>query len=141
MEEISIHTTRKNEIIDITAKVEGVVSASHIKEGICLVYAPHSTAAVLVMELDGKVENDVLRSLLHIVPNAAEYEHSHGPEFGVSGGASHGASHVKSALFGPSQSIPIAKGKLALGTWQSIAFCELDGPREDRRVFVQVVGR
>ncbi len=134
MEEIRISTTERNEILDITPKVAEAVISSGIKEGICLVYAPHATAAILIMEADGAVENDVLRSLSAIVPNSAKYEHSHGP-------AGHGASHVKSAVLGPSKAIPVSEGRLQLGTWQSIVFCELEGPRSDRKVLVQVVGR
>ena len=135
MHEIIISSTEKNEIIDITAKVEELVSATNVKEGICLVYAPHATATVMVMEADGAVEQDVLSSLSGIVPKNREYVHQHGSE------PSHGAAHVKSSLFSPSQSIPISSGKLQLGTWQSIVFCEFDGPRAKRRVLVQVVGR
>jgi len=134
MKEIHVPTTRKSEIIDITDKVEAVVTDSRVKEGICVVYAPHATASVLVMEADGAVENDVLASLSSLVPKTAKYEHQYGEP-------GHGAAHVKSALFGPSQSIPVAKGQLQLGTWQRMVFCELDGPRSDRKVFVQVVGK
>ena len=114
--------------------MERVVSSSGVKEGLCLVYAPHTTASILIMEADGRVEKDVLNSLSHLVPNNISYSHSHGSE-------GHGASHVKSSLFGPSEVIPIAKGRLCLGTWQRITFCELDGPRSDRKAYVQVVGR
>ncbi|MBN2454845.1 YjbQ family protein [Candidatus Woesearchaeota archaeon] len=133
MEEISISTGARREIIDITSEVEAIVAKSGVKEGICVVYAPHATAAILIMEADGLVEKDVLSSLSNLVPNDDRYEHSHGSE-------GHGASHVKSSLFSPSESIPVSKGKLRLGTWQSIAFCELDGPRSDRKALIQVIG-
>lgn len=134
MKEIRLSTTRKSEIIDITAKVEEVVANSGVKEGICLIFAPHATAAILLMEADGAVEKDVLNSLSDIVPKDAEYAHHHGSDSG------HGAAHVKSAILGPSKAVPVIGGKLQLGIWQSIAFCELDGPRSDRKVLVQVVG-
>lgn len=135
MKEISLSTTKKDEIIDITAKVEEVVANSGVKECICLIFAPHATAAILLMEADGAVEKDILNSLSNIVPKDAKYAHRYGPD------PDHGAAHVKSAILGPSKAVPVVKGRLQLGTWQSIAFCELDGPRSDRKVIAQVVGR
>jgi secondary thiamine-phosphate synthase enzyme len=134
MKEISLSTSKRYEIIDITNKVEKAITDSKVKEGICVVYAPHSTAAILVMETDAAVEKDVLHSLSNLVPKEADYNHNHGPQ-------GHGAAHVESALFGPSKAIPIENGKLQLGTWQSITFCELDGPRSDRKVLIQVVNQ
>jgi secondary thiamine-phosphate synthase enzyme len=133
MHEIRLSTSRKSEIIDITDKVQEIVDKSNVKEGICLVYAPHATAAILLMEADGAVEQDILNSLSHMVPNNVNYRHQHGS-------LGHGASHVKSALLSPSEAIPVQNSKLKLGTWQNIAFCELDGPRSDRKVLVQVIG-
>jgi secondary thiamine-phosphate synthase enzyme len=132
MAEFGVSTSRKNEIIDITDRVSSIVHESGIKEGICLVYAPHATAAILVLETDGLVEKDVLDSLSNMVPNNSVYAHSPG--------SGHGSAHVKSALFGCSKAVPVSKGVLNLGTWQSIALCELDGPRA-RKVIVEVVGR
>jgi secondary thiamine-phosphate synthase enzyme len=132
MGEFVISTSERTELVNITHRVEGLVAASKVKEGICLVYAPHATAAIMVLEMDGTVEKDVLRSLLNIVPNNSEYKHCHGP-------TGHGAAHVKSALFGPSKVIPVHEGRLQLGTWHSIAFCEFDGPRSNRKVVVKVV--
>lgn len=151
MKELHIPPTENNGIVDITDGVASAVAASGVKEGICVVFAPHATAAILVLELDGMVEKDVLGSLSTIVPKNGKYAHNHGTP-------GHGASHVKAALLGPSKSIPVKGGRLQLGTWQSIAqvasatahsraggstcaFCELDGPRSDRKVLVQVVGR
>jgi secondary thiamine-phosphate synthase enzyme len=133
MHEFGVATSRKNEIIDITAEVEAIVRSSPVKEGICLVYAPHATAAILILETDGLVEKDVLNSLSNMVPNDFDYEHSPG--------SGHASSHVKSAILGCSKAVPVSKGTLKLGRWQSIALCELDGPRADRKVFVEVVGR
>ena len=135
MREISLSTSKNTEIVDITTKVEEVVANSGVKEGICLIFAPHATAAILVLEADGAVEHDVLNSLSSIVPKDAKYAHRHGPD------PNHGAAHVKSAILSPSKAVPVVVGKLQLGTWQSICFCELDGPRSDRKVLVQVVGK
>lgn len=135
MNQIRLSSTAKAEIMNITDKVAAIVASSGIKEGVCVISAAHTTAAVVLLEADGLVEKDLLRSLSSIVPNSASYEHQHGPDSG------HGAAHVKSAILGPSKVLPVSSGKLALGAWQSIAFAELDGPRSDRVVFIQVVGR
>ena len=135
MHEIRLSSTRNTEIINITDKVAAAVANSGVKDGICLVFAPHTTAAILVMEADGLVEKDVLNSLSNLVPKTAKYVHSHSSDSG------HGAAHVLSAVLSPSKAVPVVGGKLHLGTWQSIVFCELDGPRSDRRVIVQVVGK
>ncbi|MFH1181578.1 MAG: secondary thiamine-phosphate synthase enzyme YjbQ [Candidatus Woesearchaeota archaeon] len=133
MFEFGVPSSRKNEVIDITERVEALVQSSGVKEGICLIYAPHATAAILIMEADGLVEKDTLNSLSNMVPNSSTYAHSPGSE--------HGSAHVKSALFGCSKAVPVSKGALKLGIWQNICFCELDGPRSDRKVIVEVVGR
>ena len=135
MKEIRLSSTEKTEAINITGEVAAAVAASGVKEGICVVSAAHTTAAVVVLEADGLVEKDLLRSLSAIVPNSASYAHMHGPD------PAHGAAHVKSAILGPTKTIAVSGGKLVLGTWQSIAFVELDGPRSDRKVLVQVVGK
>lgn len=132
MGEFGVSTSKKKEVIDITDRVDAFVQSSGVKEGICLVYAPHATAAILVFEMDGLVEKDVLDSLSNLVPNNSDYAHSPG--------SGHGSSHVKSALFGCSKAVPVSKGALKLGVWQHICFCELDGPRA-RKVIVEVVGR
>ncbi|MBI2145546.1 YjbQ family protein [Candidatus Woesearchaeota archaeon] len=134
MKEISLSSTEKQQIIDITGKVEGIVAKLGVKNGICLVFIPHTTAAVLLLEADGMVEKDVLRSLSNIVPKTASYAHEHGSP-------GHGAAHVLGAILGHSRVIPVEDGKLKLGTWQRVAFCEFDGPRTDRKVRVQVVGK
>lgn len=134
MQEIKLSSTRKTEIVDITAKIEAIVADSGVKEGICLIYAPHATAAILLMEADGAVEKDVLNSLSNLVPKDATYAHLHGSDPG------HGSAHVLSAVLGSSKAVPVVGGRPHLGTWQSICFCELDGPRTGRSVVVQVVG-
>ena len=133
MPEFTISTAKSEEVIDMTERVESIVRKSGVKEGLCLVYVPHTTACVLITEADGAVEQDVLNSLSSIVPKSSKYRHEHGAP-------GHGASHVKAALLGPSKAIPVSEGSLKLGTWQRIVFFELDGPRE-RRIIVELVGK
>lgn len=134
MHEIKVSSTRNTEIIGITDEVAAAVAKSAVNEGICLVFVPHTTASVIIIEADGAVEQDILNSLSNIVPKNTKYVHQYGSE------PAHGAAHVKSAILGSSQAIPVKDGKLQLGTWQSICFCEFDGPRSDRKVYIEVVG-
>jgi len=127
MDTISISTEKKNEVIDITEDVERIVSKSRISEGICLVYVPHSTAAITINEdYDKKVCIDLLDAMNKLIPEGIW---QHDREDG------NGAAHVKSAIIGPSVTIPIKDSKLILGTWQGIMLCEFDGPR-DRKIVV-----
>ncbi len=133
MQEFHIPSTEKEQIMDITETVEAIVGKSGIKEGFCLVYVPHTTASIIVLEADGAVEKDILNSLSAIVPKNKQYNHD-------PSAPGHGASHVKSAFLGPSRLFPVSEGCLKLGTWQHIAICEFDGPRE-RHVIVELVGK
>ena len=123
-----ISSSRRNEMIDITAVVSDAVAGSGISEGVCTVYCPHTTAAVTVNEgADPDVAADILARLEELAPLGARYRHAEG----------NADSHVKAALVGPSVSIPIEGGRPALGTWQRIFFCEFDGPRR-RTVLISV---
>jgi secondary thiamine-phosphate synthase enzyme len=128
MEKISLKTSRRVELIDITATVQAVVSKSKIKEGVCFLFCPHTTAGLTINEnADPSVQQDILNALNKLVPERAGYTHSEG----------NADSHVKSSLFGQSLTIFVEGGQLALGTWQGIYFCEGDGPRQ-REVWVKV---
>jgi secondary thiamine-phosphate synthase enzyme len=128
MEKISLKTSRRVELIDITATVQAVVSKSKIKEGVCFLFCPHTTAGLTINEnADPSVQQDILNALNKLVPEMAGYTHSEG----------NADSHVKSSLFGQSLTIFVEGGQLALGTWQGIYFCEGDGPRQ-REVWVKV---
>jgi secondary thiamine-phosphate synthase enzyme len=130
MNVIEIKSWAKEEFIDLTSKIEEIVSSSKIKCGVCLIYVPHTTAAVTINEnADPDVKADILMALNKLVPNSLPYEHSEG----------NSPAHVKASLVGSSLNIIIEDGRLALGTWQGIFFCEFDGPR-NRRVFVKVLG-
>ena len=129
MKEISLETHSRVEMIDITAAVQKVVREEKIEEGICLVYTPHTTAAITINEnADPDVPRDILAALDRAVPFSANYRHAEG----------NSAAHVKSSMVGASELIIIEKGRLVLGTWQSVFFCEFDGPRT-RKVLVSIV--
>jgi secondary thiamine-phosphate synthase enzyme len=120
MKEISLETHSRIEMIDITAAVQKAIREEKIEEGICLVYTPHTTAAVTINEnADPDVPRDIIAALDRAVPFSADYRHAEG----------NSAAHVKSSLVGASELIIIENGRLVLGTWQSIFFCEFDGPR------------
>ncbi|MDR2245758.1 MAG: secondary thiamine-phosphate synthase enzyme YjbQ [Treponema sp.] len=127
---ISVHTTRKNEWLPISGEVRKIVAASGVGEGICVIFVPHTTAAVTVNEnADPDVPQDVLLALDAISPDRREFRHREG----------NSAAHTKTSLVGPSITLIVTGGALLLGTWQGIWFTEYDGPRT-RRVHVRVLG-
>ncbi len=128
--EISLKTTGRTQFVDITRQVEAVVMQSGVQKGICVVYVPHTTAAVTINEnADPSVKKDIKSMLDKLVPWREEfYEHAEG----------NSAAHIKSTLVGCSETVIIQDGRLLLGTWQGIFFCEFDGPRT-RRVLVKVI--
>jgi secondary thiamine-phosphate synthase enzyme len=129
MKKISLQTRSRFEMIDITAEVQKAVSEDKIESGICLIYTPHTTAAVTINEnADPDVSRDILAALDKAVPLHANYRHMEG----------NSAAHVKSSLVGASELVIIEKGRIVLGTWQSIFFCEFDGPRS-RKVFISII--
>lgn len=129
MDKLHITTRSHAEFIDITQEVKGILEKREIKEGICSVYVPHTTAAVMINEnADPSVRKDIVNELNRLVPWNGPYTHREG----------NAAAHIKSTMVGSSITIPVSGGKLALGTWQGIYFCEFDGPRH-REVFVQII--
>ena len=127
MTEFVVRTTAKRDMIDLTARVAEVVARTGLAEGLCSVYTPHATAAIVVNENDDpNVCVDVLDSLDRLVP-AGIWRHDR-----VDGNA---ASHIQATILGPGETIPVRDGRLQLGTWQAVMLVELDGPRE-RRVLV-----
>src|SRR5215475_15359584 len=129
MTELTIKTTRKRELVDVTLAIEAVVAKSGLDEGLCSVYVAHATAAIIVNENDDpNVCVDLLDALDRLVP-AGIWRHDR-----VDGNA---ASHIQAAMLGPGETIPAQDGRLLLGTWQAVMLVELDGPRE-RRVLVSV---
>ncbi len=129
MAEFTIRTRKKQEMVDITGRVADLVKQSGINEGICLVYVPHATAAVVINEnADPNVCEDILDALVGLIPDG-KWRHDRIDD--------NAAAHIKATLLGPSQTVPVTGGRLRLGTWQSIMLAELDGPRE-REVIVEV---
>ena len=128
MKEIIFSTKKKVEIIDITEEVEKVIP--NIKEGYCLVFAPHATAAILLQENESGLIKDICNKVQDLFYGDI-YLHNK-----IDNNA---AAHIASALIGASKVIPIKDGKLVRGTWQNILFLELDGPRSKRRVVITVI--
>jgi len=128
MGSIEVKTQAREELVDITARIREEIISSGVKEGICIVYVPHTTAGVTINEnADPSVKEDILMTMKKIVPDSLPYRHSEG----------NSPAHVKACLIGSSVNIIIEKGEPSLGTWQGIFFCEFDGPR-NRRVYVKV---
>jgi len=131
MEIISVRTGKRTELIDITSKISAAIGKLGIKEGVCLIYCPHTTAAVTINEnADPSVARDILYEINKLVPFEDNYVHLEG----------NSAAHIKSSIVGAGVLVPVEGGDLALGTWQGIYFCEFDGPRS-RKVYVQPAGR
>ncbi len=126
---LTVKTKAQTELVDITAEVQKIVRTSDVRDGLCMVYVPHTTAAVTINEsADPSVKADILMVLNKIIPWDAGYRHLEG----------NSAAHIKSSLVGASELIAIENGRLVLGTWQGIFFCEFDGPRT-RKVHVKVM--
>jgi|SRR3989338_643279 len=131
-EGISLSTSKKQELIDITKDIDSIIKKSKIKNGICNVFAAHATAAVIINEnYDSNICLDLLDALNKLVPSGI-WRHDR-----IDGNAD---AHIKSAIFGPSETIPIKDGELQLGRWQALMFVELDGPRSNRQIIVTVIG-
>jgi secondary thiamine-phosphate synthase enzyme len=125
----AIKTQTKQELIDITSQVERAVREVGVREGLCSVFVPHTTAGVTINEnADPGVKEDILMSLSRLIPPSAPYKHAEG----------NSPAHIKASLVGSSVQIPISEGHLQLGTWQGIIFCEFDGPRS-REVWISVL--
>ena len=130
IEALSIRTSGREEIVDITLEVQRVVSDCGVESGMAWVYSPHTTAGITIQEnADPDVRTDILAHLRQLVPKDAGFRHAEG----------NADAHIKTAMMGASQAVPVGDGRLLLGTWQAIFFCEFDGPR-NRRVMVQVLG-
>lgn len=129
MEEFTVRSSRKYQMLDVTARVAEIVKKSQVREGICLVYVPHATAAVAINEnADPNVCEDILDALAKLIPEG-KWRHDRIDD--------NAAAHIKASIVGPSEAIPVRDGRLLLGTWQSIMVVDFDGPRE-RRVIVEV---
>ena len=126
---LSVKTSSRTELIDITSKIAKLVKESGVTVGLCMLYVPHTTGAVTINEsADPSVRGDILLVLNQIIPWNADYKHMEG----------NSPAHVKSTLVGASELVAIENGALVLGTWQGIFFCEFDGPRT-RKVHVRFI--
>lgn len=129
IQEISISTTSRNELIDITSFVGDLVKASKVSSGVCHIFIPHTTAGITINEnADPSVRRDILVNLRRIVPPEGDYEHTEG----------NADAHIKSTLVGTDKTVPIEDGNLVFGTWQGIFFCEFDGPRH-RKILIEII--
>jgi len=128
MEEITVSTSRKVEMVDITREVEEVVEKSGVKEGICFIYCPHTTAALTLNEnADPDVALDITQAFEALIPSL-DFKHVEG----------NSPSHIQSSIMGSTLNLFIINGKLKLGTWQGVYFCEFDGPRH-RKIWVKIM--
>lgn len=128
-ETISLKTKNQTELIDITKEIQGIVSKEKIENGSIHIFVPHTTAGITINEhADPSVQEDIINKLNKLIPFSDNYQHSEG----------NSAAHIKSSLVGISQMVAIENGKLVLGTWQGVFFCEFDGPRS-RKVNVSIL--
>lgn len=128
---IKIRTDRHNGLYDITELVKSVLARSAVSDGLVCVFARGATAAIMIQEnWDDSVQNDVVALLNRLIPSGV-WEHDKQDN--------NGDSHLKAGIIGPSETIPLIKGELALSTWQNIFFCEFDGPRESREIAVSIL--
>lgn len=126
---INVRSSQRSEFIDITEKINDVIKEAGILSGICYVYIPHTTAAVTINEgADPSVHRDIQNALTRLVPQEMNYSHREG----------NADAHIKSSIIGTSQLVIIDEGRLVLGTWQAVYFCEFDGPRH-RRVTLKLI--
>jgi secondary thiamine-phosphate synthase enzyme len=130
LQEFPVRTNQPREFIDITRQVQIRVTSSGIADGICLVYSPHTTAAITINEnADPDVVTDLLSAYAEVIGDERRFRHAEG----------NSGAHALTSLVGPSVATPVQAGRLVLGQWQAIYLCEFDGPRE-RTVQVQVLG-
>lgn len=124
-----IVTHNQTELIDITKTIHKIIEEKKIDNGICYIFVPHTTAAITINEnADPSVKNDILMEINKVIPFQDNYQHME----------NNSAAHIKASLFGFSETVFIENGKLCLGTWQGIYFCEFDGPRT-REVWIKLL--
>lgn len=130
LKRFNVTTTGRTDFVDITENVRSILRSSEVKNGVCHVYIPHTTAGITINEnADPDVTLDIIAALDRAIPWVNRYKHIEG----------NSAAHIKASMMGFSISIPVENGKLAFGTWQCIYFCEFDGPRS-RNVVVTLTG-
>ena len=126
---LTVKTHSRTELIDVTSEIQNVIRSNQIQSGICQIFVPHTTAGITINEnADPTVARDIVMELNKIIPFNDSYHHIEG----------NSAAHIKSSIIGPSLSVIIEDGRLQLGTWQGIYFCEFDGPRH-RQLWLKVL--
>jgi len=129
MEEVNVTTERREDLVDVTAAVQNAVAASGVTSGLAFCFVPHTTAGITINEnADPTVTRDLLYKLNKEIPQAEGYHHAEG----------NSDAHIKASLIGSSVQVIIEDGRLRLGRWQGIYFCEFDGPRS-RRLWIKVI--
>lgn len=126
---LRVNTATLKEIVDLTERIQSVIQRAEMREGVCTLFVTHTTAALTTGEIGEGTEQDLLEVAEQIIPSI-RFRHAHDP--------SHAWSHMAASILGPSLTLPIVDGRLALGTWQSVMLVELDGPRE-RTVYVTLL--
>jgi len=130
MELLEIRTSTREELIDITSRVQTLVSENNWQDGALLLFCPHTTGAVTVNEgADPDVARDITVNMRHLVPHKGDYQHMEG----------NSDAHIKASMFGPDQMLIVENGRIQLGTWQAIYFCEFDGAR-NRKLWAKFIG-
>ncbi len=125
----SVKTSERTEMIDITGRVQQALAEQDLQDGIVLVFVPHTTAGITINEnADPDVERDMLKEMNKVIPFEDNYRHAEG----------NSAAHIKASLFGSSVQVIVKDGRMQLGTWQGIFFCEFDGPRQ-RKVWISTL--
>jgi len=128
LQTINVNTSGRCEFVDITSQIGHIVAKSRVSSGICRVFIPHTTAGLVINEnADSSVKEDIIRALGKLVPQKGDYGHSEG----------NSDAHIKSSLLGNEKTLFIEGGRLKLGTWQGVFFCEFDGPR-NRSVWIMI---
>jgi len=130
--EFFVSSSNRKELIDITDEVMRIVKESGVKNGICHVFVPHATAAIIANEHEAGLMKDILRALTELVPPDKGWLHNRIDD--------NADAHILASIIGPSKTFPVIDGQLVRGTWQNIFLVELDGPRYNRRVIVTVMG-
>ena len=131
MRELKVVTGKRNEMIDITSDVQKAVNDEKLKNGVVIVYVPHTTAGITINEgADPSVQRDIIETLKRMVPESEDYHHMEG----------NSDAHIKASLLGSSVTVIVENNKIQLGTWQHIFFFEGDGPRS-RSVYIEVISK
>jgi secondary thiamine-phosphate synthase enzyme len=129
MTSFKINTDKRIRFVCITSRIQEIISQQGVSKGVCFIFCPHTTAGLTINEnADPAVSKDINKKLKVLIPARGDYSHAEG----------NSDAHIKSSLFGPELTVIIENGKIVLGTWQSIYFCEFDGPRT-RTVYVKVM--